>query len=140
MAFVLLQERSMRTFAFVILTFVLLLAVPLASAAPQSGAPVVDPSLAASSKATETVEEGPPGLDRGIAEDPHGDRAVLLPTGLTQPAGSFSVSSYDLFFAGLTYGITDRVQVSTTGLLTPLMVGAVLVVGNVKWQVLRQGP
>jgi hypothetical protein len=137
-ALVLLEERGMRTFAFVILTFVLTLAAPAASAAPQSGAPVADPSLAAGSKATETVDEDPPGLDQGTAEDPHGDRGVLLPTALTQPAGTFSISSYDLFFAGLTFGITDRLQVSTTALLTPFM-GATLVVGNLKWQVLRHG-
>ncbi len=119
----------MRTFAFVILTFVLTLAVPAASAAPQSGAAVADPSLAAGSKATAAVEQDPPGLDRGTAEDPHGDRAVLLPTALTQPAGTVSISSYDLVFAGLTFGVTDRLQVSTTALLTPL-VGRTLVVGN----------
>jgi hypothetical protein len=135
-AFVLLEERGMRTFAFLILTFV---AAPAASAAPQSGAPVADPSLAAGSKTTEPLDADPPGLDQGTAVDPHGDRAVLLPTALTQPAGSFSISSYDLFFAGLTFGITDRLQVSTTALLTPF-VGATLVVGNLKWQVLRHGP
>jgi hypothetical protein len=141
-ALVLLQQRGMRTFAFVILTFVLTfvltLAAPAASAAPQAGAPVADPSLAAGSKATETVDEDLPGLDRGTAEDPHGDRGVLLPTALTQPAGTFSISSYDLFIAGLTFGITDRLQVSTTAVLTPF-VGAALVVGNLKWQVLRHG-
>jgi hypothetical protein len=128
----------MRTFAFVILTFVPTLAAPAASAAPQSSAPVADPSLAAGSKAMAAVDEEPPGLDRGTAEDPHGDRGVLLPTALTQPAGTFSISSYDLVFAGLTFGITDRLQASTTTLLTPFL-GATLVVGNLKWQVRRHG-
>ena len=125
----------MRIFAFVILTFV---AAPAASAAPQSGATVAEPSLAAGSKTMAAAEEEPPGLDRGTAEDPHGDRGVLLPTALTQPAGTFSISSYDLVFAGLTFGITDRLQASTTTLLTPFL-GATLVVGNLKWQVLRHG-
>jgi hypothetical protein len=121
----------MRTIPFLILVFV---AAPRAWGSQAPGAPVVDPSLALAAPA----DEGAGAVDPGAVEDPHADRTVLLPTALTQPAGSFSISSYELVFAGLTYGITDRLQVSTTVLLTPFM-GTNFVVGNLKWQVLRHG-
>lgn len=119
--------------------FAILISIPVptaarAAASQPPGAAVVDPSLAVNS----STDEGDTGVDAGTTDDPHGDRSVLLPTALTQPAGTVSISSYDLFFAGLTFGITDHLQVSTTALLTPFM-GATVVVGNAKWQLVRHG-
>lgn len=125
----------MRPISLAILTAVAVAAVPRAWASQAPGAPVVDPSLALASTAAGAADAE---RDPGTVEDPHGDRAILLATGLTQPAGTVSISSYDLFFAGLTLGITDRLQASTTAMLTPFM-GATVVAGNVKWQILRHG-
>jgi hypothetical protein len=125
----------MRPICFAILMIVAVPAVPRAWASQAPGAPVVDPSLALGST---TAGEADTERDAGTTEDPHGDRAVLLPTALTQPAGTVSISSYDLFFAGLTFGLTDHLQLSTTALLTPFL-GSTVVVGNVKWQLVRHG-
>ena len=125
----------MRPICFALLLSVAAPALPRAWASQAPGAPVVDPPLALGSTTAGEVESD---RDPGTTEDPHGDRAVLLPTALTQPAGTLSISSYDLFFAGLTFGITDHLQLSTTALLTPFM-GATVVVGNVKWQLVRHG-
>lgn len=55
-----------------------------------------------------------------IDGDPNIDRGFLLPTAMTQPAGSITYNNYELLLHGLTYGVTDRVQVSAT-VLSPIM-------------------
>lgn len=70
------------------------------------------------------------------AADPNIDRGFLQPTALTQPAGSLTYNNYELLLHGLTYGITDRVQVSAT-VLAPLVSQMPFVgVASVKWQFL----
>jgi hypothetical protein len=123
----------MRPICFAILMIVAVPAVPGAWASQTPGAPVVDPSLALSGPA----DEGAGNPDPGVVDDPHADRGILLPTALTQPAGTVSISSYELLLAGLTVGITDRLQASVTGLVPVLGIQAVL--GNVKFQLLHQG-
>jgi hypothetical protein len=51
---------------------------------------------------------------QAAALDPNLDRGFLLPTGMTQPAGSLTYSNYELLLHGITYGITDRVQAGLT--------------------------
>ena len=57
---------------------------------------------------------------RATATDPNIDRGFLLPTAMTQPAGSVTYNNYELLLHGITYGITDRVQVSVT-VLSPIV-------------------
>ena len=52
--------------------------------------------------------------------DPNIDRGLLLPTAMTQPAGSVTYNNYELLLHGVTYGITDRVQGSVT-VLSPIV-------------------
>jgi hypothetical protein len=52
--------------------------------------------------------------------DPNIDRGFLLPTAMTQPAGSVTYNNYELLLHGVTYGITDRVQGSVT-VLSPIV-------------------
>jgi hypothetical protein len=51
-----------------------------------------------------------------VGADPNIDRGFLLPTAMTQPAGSLTYNNYELLLHGLTYGITDDVQLSATAL------------------------
>ncbi len=51
--------------------------------------------------------------------DPNIDRGFILPTAMTQPKGSLTYNNYELVFHGLTYGITDDLQISGT-VLAPL--------------------
>jgi hypothetical protein len=53
------------------------------------------------------------------SDDPNVDRGFLLPTAMTQPAGSLTYNNYELVLHGLTYGITDNVQASVT-VLSPI--------------------
>jgi hypothetical protein len=70
------------------------------------------------------------------AADPNIDRGFLQPTAMTQPAGSLTYNNYELLLHGLTYGITDQVQVSAT-VLAPLFKDMPFVgVASVKWQFL----
>ena len=82
------------------------------------------------------VVQQPAAPSSPAAADPNIDRGFLQPTALTQPAGSLTYNNYELLLHGLTYGITDRVQVSAT-VLAPLVSQMPFVgVASVKWQFL----
>lgn len=57
---------------------------------------------------------------RATSADPNIDRGLLLPTAMTQPAGTVTYNNYELLLHGITYGITDRVQASVT-VLSPIV-------------------
>ncbi len=102
-------------------------------------AAVLSPALARAQ--TLVGVPAPPAIDPGIADDPNGDRAMIMPTALTQPRGTLTVSDYDIFLAGLTYGITDHLQIGLSTLVVgggPLSPDAA-VIGAAKWQFLRAG-
>jgi hypothetical protein len=80
----------------------------LTTLAPVALAQTVDPA-AVSATASASAEDSDPNIDRGF----------LLPTAMTQPAGSFTYNNYELLLHGLTYGLTDRVQLSVT-VLSPI--------------------
>lgn len=72
------------------------------------------------------------------AEDPAVDRGVLLPTAETQPGQTLTVTSYNLYLAGITYGVIDRLQLGAFGLLAPGQLGLEgLVGGSLKLQIWR---
>jgi hypothetical protein len=80
----------------------------LTSLAPAALAQAGDPAVDASSPATAAVD-GDPNIDRGF----------LLPTAMTQPEGSLTYNNYELLLHGISYGLTDRVQLSAT-VLSPI--------------------
>jgi hypothetical protein len=61
----------------------------------------------------------PQPLAPGVGEDPNVDRAILLPTAMTQPAGSVTYNNYELLLHGITYGVTDNIQTTFT-VLAPI--------------------
>jgi hypothetical protein len=54
------------------------------------------------------------------ANDPNIDRGFLLPTAMTQPAGTITYNNYELLFHGVSYGVTDRIQATLT-VLSPIV-------------------
>jgi hypothetical protein len=78
-------------------------------------------TVASPSAPAETVNAAPatPGA-RGASDDPNIDRGFLLPTAMTQPAGSVTYNNYELLLHGLSYGITDNLQASVT-VLSPIV-------------------
>ncbi len=56
------------------------------------------------------------------ANDASNDRGILTQHADTLPEGDFSINSYELFFLGVSYGVTDDFQVSATTLL-PIIAG-----------------
>ena len=83
-----------------------------------------------------TVVATPAKNDSGVSADPNADRAFILPTAMTQPGGSATYNNYELVLHGLTYGITDRVQVTAT-VLSPIVKDIPFVgMGAVKWRFL----
>ena len=79
------------------------------------------PSPAAQPDPEDVVKGTPASPSAGAtATDPNIDRGFLLPTAMTQPAGSITYNNYELLLHGITYGITDRVQASVT-VLSPIV-------------------
>jgi len=76
-------------------------------------------ALAADGEPPATVVAAPTAA-QGTADDPNIDRAFLLPTAMTQPAGSATYNNYELLLHGFTYGVTDRVQATLT-VLAPIV-------------------
>jgi hypothetical protein len=74
---------------------------------------------AALAQTTDPVSVSAAAAPSAIDSDPNIDRGFLLPTAMTQPAGSFTYNNYELLLHGLTYGLTDRVQLSAT-VLSPI--------------------
>ncbi|MGD8862763.1 MAG: hypothetical protein PVI30_22315 [Myxococcales bacterium] len=48
--------------------------------------------------------------------DAHADRVVLAPTAETHPAGTLYLTSYEILVPAVGYALTDRLQVTATGL------------------------
>jgi hypothetical protein len=55
-----------------------------------------------------------PPATAATAADPNLDRGFVLPTAMTQPAGSVTYNNYELLLHGVSYGITDNLQISAT--------------------------
>jgi hypothetical protein len=66
--------------------------------------------------ADELAQRHDPSAHAGPVNDPNLDRGFILPTAMTQPAGSWTYNNYELLLHGVTYGITDRLQASVTAL------------------------
>jgi hypothetical protein len=81
----------------------------LTTLAPAALAQTAEPAVTASAPAAPSAVDNDPNIDRGF----------LLPTAMTQPAGSLTYNNYELLLHGITYGLTDRVQLSAT-VLSPI--------------------
>jgi hypothetical protein len=96
-------------------------------------------SLAATTARADQPEVTAEAVPAGVTADPNVDRAFVLPTAMTQPAGSFTYNNYELLLHGLTYGITDRVQASVT-VLSPISKEIpFFMIGALKTRVLSAG-
>ncbi|HXU04131.1 MAG TPA: hypothetical protein VN903_24390 [Polyangia bacterium] len=107
--------NKMTVLAFTIATvaFTFTLASTSAAHAQTTPAPAPDPAgLVQAAPAAPAVG--------ATSADPNIDRGFLLPTAMTQPAGSITYNNYELLLHGVTYGITDRVQGSVT-VLSPIV-------------------
>lgn len=100
----------MKTITFLSLSAVLLTTSPsfAQSAAAPVGADVPGVAVA------------PVGSAPEVGSDPNIDRGFILPTAMTQPAGSVTYNNYELLLHGFTYGFTDRVQATAT-ILSPIV-------------------
>jgi hypothetical protein len=104
-------------------------------AAPVEAAPTPPPPPPA-----EPPPEARSTVDKGTILDANAGRSFLAPTALTEPAGTWSFSDYELMFAGLSYSATDQLSLSATVLL-PIYDGTPFVgLFNAKYQILRSGP
>jgi hypothetical protein len=70
--------------------------------------------------ATVAAAPAPPASTTGVGADPNIDRGILLPTAMTQTAGSLTYNNYELLLHGITYGVTDHVQTTFT-VLAPIV-------------------
>src|SRR5262249_54443327 len=99
--------------AFTIVTVAFTFVATSAANAQTVPAPAVDPAG--------VVQAAPATPAAGATSaDPNIDRGFLLPTAMTQPAGSVTYNNYELLLHGVTYGITDRVQ-GTVTVLSPIV-------------------
>jgi hypothetical protein len=78
-------------------------------------------------------------VDKGILEDANAGRSFLAPTALTEPAGTWSFSDYELFLAGLSYSPTDEISLSATTLLPVVEDMPFWLLVNAKVQVIKTG-
>jgi hypothetical protein len=104
-------KRNLTRIAFVVVTASATL-VSVAKAHAQGADPTSPPEMVSAAPATPAA--------RATSGDPNIDRGFLLPTAMTQPAGSITYNNYELLLHGLTYGITDHVQASVT-VLSPIV-------------------
>ena len=81
----------------------------LATLIATAGLAIAQPGAAPPPDDEATVEAS---VEAGIRDDVNADRVWLTPTALTQPKGSWSFNDFELMFLGMTYGVTDTVQVS----------------------------
>jgi hypothetical protein len=65
------------------------------------------------------------------------DRNLVMPAAETLPKGALAFNSYELFLAGLSYGITDNVQISATTLLPIVEDIPFVLITNLKLNVYR---
>ena len=116
---------------------VLTAALILIPAAARATASPPSTTATASIASAEPVAE----VDPGVLTDPNIDRGFLTPTAETQPAGTFTLTSYELALVGATVGLTDRLQLSVIALLPELGEGGPerAWAATIKWQVLRRG-
>ncbi|MDB4964247.1 MAG: hypothetical protein JWP01_4246 [Myxococcales bacterium] len=113
-----------------------------------TGAPVAPPpppeaAMVAPPPPMQPMPEQPPApvstVDRGVIEDANAGRSWVMPTALTEPAGTWSFSDYELFLVSLGYSVTDQLSLSATTLLPAFENMPFVLLLNAKYQVLKSG-
>jgi hypothetical protein len=99
---------------------------------PTPGAP------AAPSAPPFTPAPSPPFTPPPDVRDANADRVVLLPTAYTHPAGTVTVSTYDIVLLQAGYSVTDTTQVTLTSSIP--IEGVVFADLSLKSVVARDGP
>jgi hypothetical protein len=94
--------------------------------------------VAAAPEASATAQAAPATDAR--QEDPNIDRMFLLPSAETQPAGSVSFNDYELLLMGVTYGVTDDLQITGTALAPIVEDMPVIVNATAKYRLVKSGP
>lgn len=83
--------------------------------------------------------EPPSKVDKGIIEDANAGRSWVMPTALTEPAGTWSFSDYELFLVSLGYAVTDELSISATTMLPIVEDMPFWLLVNAKYQVIHSG-
>jgi hypothetical protein len=105
-------------------------------AAPPEGAPVMQPPAQAMQPPPAEPEST---VDKGVVNDANAGRGWMAPTALTEPAGTWSISDYELFLVSVGYAVSDRLSISATT-IPPLTTDFPLwLLFNAKLQVLKAG-
>jgi hypothetical protein len=78
-------------------------------------------------------------VDKGIVQDANAGRMWLSPTALTEPAGTWSFTDYELLLVGLSYAATDTVSISANTLLPIVEDMPFYLLVNGKAQIVRSG-
>ena len=80
-----------------------------------------------------------PNVDQGVVEDANAGRSFMIPTALTAPAGTWSISDYELFAIGFNYAITDQIDVGAATLIPISSTEPLVGLLTAKWQLIRSG-
>lgn len=78
-------------------------------------------------------------VDQGVLNDANAGRGWLAPTALTEPGGTWSISSYELFLISIGYAVNDQLSISATT-IPPLTTDFPLwLLFHAKYQALKAG-
>ncbi len=108
---------------------------------PPPGDPNAAPVMAPPPPPVQPVQpvEPPSTVDKGIIEDANAGRSWLSPTALTEPAGTWSFSDFELLLVSLHYSPTDQFSLSATTLLPITEDFPFWLLVNGKFQVIKSG-
>jgi hypothetical protein len=106
---------------------------------PGDPAPMMAPPPAAPMQPPPPPVEPESTVDKGIVDDANAGRSWVAPTALTEPAGTWSFSDYELFLATLHYSPSDQLSLSATTLLPVFGEMPFWLLVNAKYQVVKSG-
>lgn len=106
---------------------------------PGDPAPVMAPPPPAPMPPPPPPVEPASTVDKGIVDDANAGRSWIAPTALTEPAGTWSFSDYELFLATLHYSPSDQLSLSATTLLPVFGDMPFWILLNAKYQVVKSG-
>jgi hypothetical protein len=78
-------------------------------------------------------------VDQGVIDDANAGRSWLSPTALTEPAGTWSFSDFELLLASISYSPTDQLSLSATTLLPITSDFPFWLLVNGKYQIVKAG-
>ena len=77
--------------------------------------------------------------DKGIIDDANAGRSWLSPTALTEPAGTWSFSDFELLMISLGYSVSDQLSLSATTLMPITSDFPFWLLVNGKYQIVKSG-